>query len=38
MKVTKLDSAVEKFKIELGSGMLTVEWGNTKATVPVKAG
>jgi hypothetical protein len=37
MKLTKLDSPVEKFKITLASGMLTVEWGNTKATVPVKA-
>jgi len=36
MKVTKLDSAVDKFKITLASGMLSVEWGHTKATVPVK--
>lgn len=36
MKVTKLDSMVEKFKITLANGMLTVEWGHSKATVPVK--
>lgn len=42
MKVTKLNSPVEVFKITLESkggkeGTLTVEWGNSRATVPVKA-
>jgi hypothetical protein len=36
MKVSKLDSKVETFKLTLANGMLTMEWGNTKATVPVK--
>ena len=36
MKVTKLDSKVDKFNLTLANGMLTMEWGNTKATVPVK--
>jgi hypothetical protein len=41
MKVTKLESPIETFKITLDSkgsneGTLTVEWGNTRATVPVK--
>ncbi len=40
MKTTKLASPVEKLKITLSgsgsSGMLTVEWGNTKAAVPIK--
>lgn len=41
MKLTKLDQFVETFKITLSktganSGLLTVEWGNTKAEVPVK--
>jgi hypothetical protein len=42
MKLTKLTSPVEKFKISLmpknkTTGELSVEWGSTKATVPVKA-
>jgi hypothetical protein len=42
MKLTKLGSPVETFKITLtprgpAAGELSVEWGNTKATVPVKA-
>jgi hypothetical protein len=42
MKLTKLASPVEKFKITLmpknkTTGELSVEWGSTKATVPVKA-
>jgi hypothetical protein len=42
MKVSKQASPVETFKITLDSGgknegTLTVEWGNSKATVPVKA-
>jgi hypothetical protein len=43
MKLTKLSSPVETFKITLTprgpvAGELTVEWGHTKATVPVKVG
>ncbi len=37
MKLTKLASPVEKFKITLTAKELSVEWGNTKATVPIKA-
>ena len=37
MKLTKLANAVETFKITLGAKDLSVEWGNTKATVPIKA-
>jgi Protein of unknown function (DUF2911) len=41
MKVTTLDGAVETFKITLTprgpGGELSVEWGHTKATVPIKA-
>ena len=42
MKVSRLGSPVETFKIALapkgsGAAELSVEWGNTKATVPVKA-
>ena len=37
MKVTKLGSMVETFKITLAGKELSVEWGNTKATVPIKA-
>ncbi len=40
MKTTKLTAPVEKLSIELsGSGdsaMLTIQWGSTKATVPIK--
>ena len=40
MTLTKLSDPVEKFKIELkasgpAEGLLTVEWGNAKATVPI---
>jgi hypothetical protein len=37
MKLTKLGSPVETFKITLSAKELAVEWGNTKATVPIKA-
>jgi hypothetical protein len=38
MNTTKLSQPVEQLKISLlPSGMLTIEWGNTKAEVPVKA-
>jgi hypothetical protein len=37
MKLTKLSSPVETFKITLTQHDLSVEWGNTKATVPIKA-
>jgi hypothetical protein len=37
MKVTKLDSPVETFKIALTAKELAVEWGHSKATVPIKA-
>lgn len=37
MKVTRLDAMVETFKITLSKKDLSVEWGNTKATVPIKA-
>ena len=37
MKLTKLSSPVETFKITLEPHQLSVEWGNTKATVPIKA-
>jgi len=37
MKVTKLDSMVETFKITLAGKVLSVEWGNSKAAVPIKA-
>ena len=37
MKLTKLDSTVETFKMTLSAKELSVEWGNTKATVPIKA-
>jgi hypothetical protein len=37
MKLTKLSSPVDTFKITLLGKELTVEWGNTKATVPIKA-
>ena len=36
MKVTKLSSPAEKLKITLTPSSLEAEWGNTKATVPVK--
>jgi hypothetical protein len=36
MKLTKLSSPVETFKITLSARDLSVEWGATKATVPVK--
>ena len=43
MKVTHLASPVETFKITLtakgsSAGELSVEWGNTEATVPIKLG
>ncbi len=42
MKLSKLEGMVETFKITLtprgSGGELSVEWGHTKATVPVKAG
>jgi hypothetical protein len=37
MKVSKLTSAVETFKITLTPKGLEVEWGMSKATVPIKA-
>lgn len=37
MKATKLGTPVETFKISLTPRELAVEWGNTKATVPIKA-
>ena len=37
MKVTKLPKPVEKLTITLKPGTLTIEWGNTRAEVPVKA-
>lgn len=37
MKLTKLSSPVETFKINLTPHELEIEWGNTKATVPIKA-
>jgi hypothetical protein len=41
MKLTKLDRLVETFRITLAktgekTATLSVEWGNTKAEVPVK--
>jgi hypothetical protein len=40
MKLTKLDSPVETFKVSLvgrgPAGQLAVEWGHTKITVPIK--
>jgi hypothetical protein len=43
MAVTKLPQSVEKLSIALKSagpsnGTLEIEWGNTKATVPIKLG
>lgn len=38
MKLTKLSQPVEKLKITLANGMLDIEWGSTKASVPVKQG
>jgi hypothetical protein len=38
MKLTKLSQPVETLKINLANGMLEIEWGSTKATVPVKQG
>lgn len=37
MKVTKLKTPVETLKITLEPTSLNIEWGNSKATVPVKA-
>lgn len=37
MKATRLGSPVETFKITLTPRDLEVEWGNSKATVPIKA-
>jgi hypothetical protein len=37
LKVQHLDSPVETFKITLSHDALSVEWGHTKATVPIKA-
>jgi hypothetical protein len=36
LKLTHLDSPVEKFKITLSNGMLSLAWGSTDATVSVK--
>ena len=36
LKLTKLSEPVETFKITLSNGILSLEWGHTKATVPVK--
>ena len=38
MKLTKLSAPVETLKITLANGMLDIEWGSTKASVPVKQG
>jgi hypothetical protein len=38
LKLTKLNSPVETLKITLNNGMLEIEWGSTKASVPVKQG
>jgi len=38
LKLTKLSQPVETLKITLTGGMLEIEWGSTKATVPVKQG
>jgi hypothetical protein len=38
LKLTKLSSPVETLKITLANGMLDIEWGSTKASVPVKQG
>ena len=36
MKLTKLSAPVEKFEITLKAGTLTMRWGTTEASVPVK--
>ena len=36
MKLSRLDSLVDTFTITMVGKTLTVEWGNTKATVPIK--
>ena len=38
LKLTKLSAPVETLKITLANGMLDIEWGSTKASVPVKEG
>ncbi len=38
LKLTKIGQPVETLKITLANGMLDIEWGNTKATVPVTQG
>src|SRR5215471_4525090 len=38
LKLTKLSQPVEKLKISLENGMLNIEWGSTRASVPVKQG
>ena len=38
LKLAKLSQPVETLKITLSGGMLEIEWGSTKASVPVKQG
>jgi len=38
MQLTKLSAPAEALKITLHQGMLDIEWGSTKASVPVKQG
>jgi hypothetical protein len=38
MKLAKLSQPVETLKITLTGSSLQIEWGNTKATVPIKQG
>jgi DUF2911 family protein len=38
LKLTELSAPVETLKITLAGGMPEIEWGSTKATVPVKQG
>ena len=38
MKLSKLSAPVETLKITLAGGMLSIEWGSTKATVAIKQG
>ena len=38
LKLAKLSSPVETLKITLNNSMLEIEWGSTKASVPVKQG
>lgn len=36
LKLTKVNETIEKFKITLSDGMLSLAWGHTVAKVPVK--